>query len=174
MLLNTAFNNNLYLKSFLNDVFSNSSFKESLLNSSTIFLCMTFAFLLSSIIFASTDCTSHCSFIPIQRSKNQNLKTKISRIIHIFSSVFIYKKRDERVTERERRKKKRETIEIKTEIRPSQLQAVITFDRKLRLKRATWSWKIYDEIYMVNCLRHYRHFQGQKTSSSNSKMHLKF
>jgi hypothetical protein len=38
-----------------------------------------------------------------------------------FSSVFIYKKRDEREAERERKKEKRETEEIKSEIRPSQL-----------------------------------------------------
>jgi hypothetical protein len=71
--------------------------------------------------------------ISIQRSKNKNFKNKISWITDPFSSIFIYKKRDERETKRERRKKeeRRETEEIKTEIQPSQHQTTITFDRKL-------------------------------------------
>jgi hypothetical protein len=39
----------------------------------------------------------------MQRSKNQNSKIEISRITNPFSSVFIYKKRDER--DREEKKK---------------------------------------------------------------------
>jgi hypothetical protein len=54
------------------------------------------------------------------------LKTEISQITNPFSSVFIYKKRDERD-----KQEKKETEEIKTEIQPSQLQIVINFDRKL-------------------------------------------
>jgi hypothetical protein len=83
-------------------------------------------YLISPITFAPTDCPSHRSFIPIQRSKNQNLKTEIPRITNPFLSIFIYKKRDERETE-----------EIKTEIQPSQLLNALTFNRKLRLRRAT-------------------------------------
>jgi hypothetical protein len=48
---------------------------------------------------------------------------------HPFSSVFIYKKRDER--EMEEKEERKEPVEIKIEIRPFQLQTVITFDRKL-------------------------------------------
>jgi hypothetical protein len=62
-------------------------------------------------MFALTDCPSHRSLIPIQCSKNKNLKTEISRITNPFLSVFIYKKRDERETERknkERREKRDE------------------------------------------------------------------
>jgi hypothetical protein len=79
---------------------------------------LTFTFLLSPITFAPTDCSSHRSLISIQRSKNENLKTAIPWITNPFSSVFIYKKRDERETKRERKKKeeRRETEEIKTEI----------------------------------------------------------
>jgi hypothetical protein len=53
------------------------------------------------------DCSSHRSLIPIQRSKNENLKTEIPRIINPFSFVFIYKKRDERET---KERKKREEV----------------------------------------------------------------
>jgi hypothetical protein len=53
--------------------------------------------------------------------------------------------------DREREKKeRRDTKEIKTEIRLSQLQTVITFDRKFRLRRTTRPWKSYDEIYRLN------------------------
>jgi hypothetical protein len=70
-----------------------------LLNDSAGFLGLT---------FASTDCPSHHSLIPIQRSKNKNLKTKISQITNPFSYVFIYKKRDkEEGRERDRERKKR-------------------------------------------------------------------
>jgi hypothetical protein len=48
---------------------------------------------------------------------------EISRITNPFSSVFIYKKRDERDG--------REPVEIKIKIRPFQLQMAITFNRKL-------------------------------------------
>jgi hypothetical protein len=48
--------------------------------------------------------------------------------------------------EKEQRKK-RDRRKIKTEIRPSQLQTAITFDRKLRLKRAIRPQKTYDDIY---------------------------
>jgi hypothetical protein len=65
-------------------------------------------FLLPPITFAPTDCPSHRSLISIQCSKNENLKTKISQITNPFSSVFIYKKRDEREerNKRERREKR--------------------------------------------------------------------
>jgi hypothetical protein len=93
--------------------------KESLLNtafnnSSAIFLGLTFIFLLPPITFAPTDCLSHSSLIPIQRSKNENSKNDVLWIINHFSSIFIYKKRDERETEREIRE--REIEEIKIEI----------------------------------------------------------
>jgi hypothetical protein len=67
--------------------------------------------LLPLITFAPTDCPSHHSLIPIQRSKNENLKTKIPW------RERERRKRDERETERERRKKeeRRETKEIKIE-----------------------------------------------------------
>jgi hypothetical protein len=48
--------------------------------------------------------------------------------------------------EKEQRKK-RDKRKIKTEIHPSQLQTAITFDRKLRLRRAIWPHKSYDDIY---------------------------
>jgi hypothetical protein len=38
--------------------------------------------------------------------KNKNLKTKISRITNTFTSVFIYKKRDEREERKKREKRK--------------------------------------------------------------------
>jgi hypothetical protein len=62
-------------------------------------------YLISSITFALTESSSHHSFIPIQWSKNQNSKTEIPRITNPFSSVLIYKKREER--EKEKRKKKK-------------------------------------------------------------------
>jgi hypothetical protein len=77
--------------------------KKPLLNSSATFLGLTFIVFAPTNKFALTDCSSHRSLIPIQRSKNENLKTEISRITNPFSSVFIYKKRDER--DRERKKK---------------------------------------------------------------------
>jgi hypothetical protein len=47
--------------------------------------------------------SSHCSFISIQQSKNQNLKTEIPQITNPFSTILIYKRRDEeRERERER------------------------------------------------------------------------
>jgi hypothetical protein len=66
-------------------------------------------YLISPITFALTDCPSHRSFIPIQRSKNKNSKTEAARITNPFSYVFIYKKRDERDIEakEERNKKQR-------------------------------------------------------------------
>jgi hypothetical protein len=62
---------------------------------------------ISPITFAPTDCPSHLSFIPIQRSKNENSKTEISRITKLFLSIFIYKKRGER--EAKKREEKKET-----------------------------------------------------------------
>jgi hypothetical protein len=116
--------------------------KEPLLNDFATFLgiafALTFIFLLPSITFALMDCPSHRSLIPIQCSKNKNLKTKIRRITNPFSSAFIYKKTDERETGRERR----ETKKIKIKIRPSQFQMAITFDRKLRLRRSTRPRKV--------------------------------
>jgi hypothetical protein len=90
----------------LNCTFSNDFFKEPLLNGSAAFLNLTSIFLLLSITFALMDCPSHRSLISIQRFKNKNLKTEIPRITNPFSSVFIYKKRDER--EKEERKKREE------------------------------------------------------------------
>jgi hypothetical protein len=59
----------------------------------------------------------------------------------------------------------REKEEIKTEIRPSQLQTAIIFDRKLRLRGAMRLRKTYDEIYGVNAFSYFGHFLGQKISS---------
>jgi hypothetical protein len=129
---------------------------------------LTFIFLFPPITFALTDCPSHRSLISIQRFKNKNLKTIIPRITNTFSSIFIYKKRDER-ERREKRVKKN-----KYEIQPSQFQTAITFDRKLRLRHFTWLRKTNDEIYKVYILCHYCHFWCQKILSSNSKTHLKF
>jgi hypothetical protein len=70
------------------------------------------------------------------------------------------KKRSE--TERERRD---QIEEIKIEIRPSQLQTAIPFDRKLRLRRATRPQKAHDEIHRVNHYHRYRHFQSKRTTS---------
>jgi hypothetical protein len=42
----------------------------------------------------------------IQHSKIENLKTEIPRITNPFSSVFIYKKREEREERKEKREKK--------------------------------------------------------------------
>jgi hypothetical protein len=53
---------------------------------------------------------------------------------------------------RKKKEERRETKEIKTEIRPSQLQTVITFDRKLRLRRAMRSRKACDDIYMLTTI----------------------
>jgi hypothetical protein len=54
---------------------------EPLLNGSITFLSMiftlTFIFLQPPIAFAHMDCPSHCSLIPIQRFKNENLKIEI-------------------------------------------------------------------------------------------------
>jgi hypothetical protein len=91
-------------------------------------------YLILPITFAPTDCSSHRSFILIQRFKNSKLK-KTPRITNPFSSIFIYKKRDERETEKRKeegnKKQRRETKEIKIEIRSSQFQTAITFNRKL-------------------------------------------
>jgi hypothetical protein len=127
-------------------------------------------------MFAPTDCSSHHSLIPIQCSKNENLNTKIPWITNPFSSVFIYKKRDERETERERRKKeeRRETKEIKTEIRPSQIQTAIIFYRELRLRCSMWPRKDNDEIYRVNAYVITAIFEAKIISSLSSKTHLKF
>jgi hypothetical protein len=133
----------LCLEPLLNDVFSNDSLNELLLNDYAVFFVW-------HLFFAHTYCLSHRSLILIQRSKNKNLKTEISRITNPFSSVFLYKKRYERDRER-KKKEKRDTKEIKTEIRPFQLQTTITFDRKLRLRRSMWPQKANDEIYRVKC-----------------------
>jgi hypothetical protein len=73
------------------------------------------------------------------------------------SFFFIYKKKDERQRER-----KKETEKIKIEIRPSQFQTTIIFDRKFRLRCATRLRKSYDEIYGVNAFRCYGHFRAKK------------
>jgi hypothetical protein len=60
------------------------------------------------IIFAPMDCPFHHSLISIKYFKNKNLKTKILHITNRFSSVFIYKKRDERDgRDKEERREKR-------------------------------------------------------------------
>jgi hypothetical protein len=91
------------LETLLNGEFSNGS---------AIFLglifALTFDFLLQSITFSPADCPSHRSLIPIQRSKNKNLKIEISQIINHFSSIFIYKKRDEKEQREKEGRKKRE------------------------------------------------------------------
>jgi hypothetical protein len=69
--------------------------------------------------------------------------------------------------ERKKREERREPVEIKIEIRPSQLQMIITFDRKLQLRRSTRPRKDNDEIYMANRYSHYHHFLGQKILSSS-------
>jgi hypothetical protein len=93
---------------------------------------------------------------------------RLSTHCHLFS----YIKRDERQREKEERNKRENRKKI--EIRLSLFQMAITFDRKLRLRRATQSHKAYDEIYRVNYLCCYRHFQGKKNSSSSLRTHLKF
>jgi hypothetical protein len=57
--------------------------------------------------------------------------------------------------ERDERKKKEE---IKKDIRPSQLQMIIIFDRKLRLRYYMQPPKAYDEIYKDNRLYCYGDF----------------
>jgi hypothetical protein len=89
--------------------------------------------------------------IKIQIQKSHGLPTP-------FLFIFIYKKRDERRREKEEKKRRYHIKEIKTEIRPSQLQTTITFDRKLRLRRSMRPRKAYDEIYRVNRYCFYRHF----------------
>jgi hypothetical protein len=85
-----------------------------------------------------------------------NLKShRLPTIFHLFS----YIKREVR---KRWKRERRELVEIKIKIRPSQLQTVITFDRKLRFRRFTRSQKANDEIYKVNRLRHYHHFLGKK------------
>jgi hypothetical protein len=51
--------------------------------------------------------------------------------------MFSYIKREMRDRERKKKERRDQIEEIKTEIRPSQLQMAITFNRKLRLRRAT-------------------------------------
>jgi hypothetical protein len=92
----------LCLEPLLNITFSNGSLKEPLLNGSTIFfgsdICSDIYF------FAPTDFPSHRSLIPIQRSKNKNLKRKSHELpthFHLFS----YIKREMR-EKRERREKR--------------------------------------------------------------------
>jgi hypothetical protein len=61
--------------------------------------------------------------------------------------------RETKKRKKERNKQERREIEeIKNEIRPSQFQTTITFDRKLLLRRATWPQKTCNEIYMVNAI----------------------
>jgi hypothetical protein len=74
----------------LNGAFSNGFFNKLLLNYSAIFFGLTFA--LTFVFFAPTDCPSHRSLFPIQRYKNENLKTEIPQITNPFSFVFIYKR----------------------------------------------------------------------------------
>jgi hypothetical protein len=63
--------------------------------------------------------------------------------------------------EKEKRERKRETRN-KIEIRPFQLQTIITFDRKFRLRYVMRSQKVYDEIYKINYLYYDNHFQDKK------------
>jgi hypothetical protein len=95
--------------------------------------------------------------IKIQKQKSHGLPT----LFHLFS----YINREMRDRERKKKERRDQIEQIKIEIRPSQVQTVITFDRKLRLRRVTRSRKAYDEIYKVNLHRCYRHFQDKKTSS---------
>jgi hypothetical protein len=91
-------------------MFSNGSFKESLLNGSVIFLgltfTLTFIFLLPPITFAPIDYPSHRSLIPIQRSKNENLKTEIPHITNP------REKRERREKKDRRNKNRNPTISI--------------------------------------------------------------
>jgi hypothetical protein len=64
--------------------------------------------------------------------------------------------------EREKKKEIRETKEIKIEIRPSQLQTVITFDRKLQLKCVMRPQKSYNDVGTVNFRTKNSHLQAQK------------
>jgi hypothetical protein len=59
--------------------------------------------------------------------------------------MFSYVKRE--IRDRDK-KEIRETEKIKIKIH--QLQTVVIFDRKFRLKHATRPQKSYDEIYMIN------------------------
>jgi glucose-6-phosphate-specific signal transduction histidine kinase len=84
------------------------SLRKQCLNGSANFLdlsfALTFNFLLPPIIFALTNYLSLHSFIPIQRFKNQNLKTEISQITNPIFHLFLYIKREMRETKKEIRK----------------------------------------------------------------------
>jgi hypothetical protein len=98
--------------------------------------------------------------IQIQKQKSHELLTPFHLFSYIKSEM-----RDKEEKEERNKKQRRETEEIKIEIRPSQLQTAITFDRKLRLRRAMRSQKAYDEIYRVNTYCCFHHFRGQIISS---------
>jgi hypothetical protein len=85
---------------FANDYLEKTVSKASCTKTNLIYL-------ISPIKFAHTDCPSHCSFIPIQRSKNQNLKIKIAWITNSLLYIFIYKKKDERQREKEEKTRKK-------------------------------------------------------------------
>jgi hypothetical protein len=109
-------------------VFNNGFFEEPLLNGYAIFFVR---HLLSRIIHLTIRSSqSNDPKLKIQKLKSHELPTSF----HLFLYI---KKKDEREIERERREKE----EIKTEIRPSQFQTAIIFDKKLRLRRATWLQK---------------------------------
>jgi hypothetical protein len=64
----------------------------------------------------------------IQKLKSHQLPTPC----HLFS----YIKREMKNKERKKKERRKETAEIKIEFRLSLLQMIITFDKKLRLRRA--------------------------------------
>jgi hypothetical protein len=85
------------------------------------------------MLFFLLDICSHGLFISPFVHHNPTIQNSPTSF-HLFLYI---KKKDEREIERERREKEK----IKTEIRPSQFQTAITFDKKLRLRRATWLQK---------------------------------
>jgi hypothetical protein len=94
-------------------------------------------------IITTTETTLHNTQTNDPKIKIQKLK------YHGLSTLFIYSYIIREVREREIRKKE-ESERIKIKNRPSQLQMVITFDWKFRLRRSTRPRKAYDEIYRVN------------------------
>jgi hypothetical protein len=109
---------------------------------------------------------SNDSKIKIQKQTSYGLPT-------LFSSVS-YIKREMRETEKRKKKQRRQIEKIKIEIRPSQLQMTITFDRKLRLRCATRLQKAYDWGVLLSLPS----FSGPKNSIliliNTFKIYLKF
>jgi hypothetical protein len=67
-------------------------------------------------------------------------RPRLQRLLGIVWSHFVLFSQCEREKEKRNKKESRETEEIKTEIWPFQLQTVIIFDNKLRLRCTTWPW----------------------------------